>query len=372
MHVLHVIDSLAPGGAERMLVDIANATVAEDLRVSVCVTRSRTDLADQLRPEIDLTVLGRQRRFEMQPLRRFATLVERSAVELLHVHSRSTASMVLALQLIGWLRRPILLHDHYGSIEVDPTVPLWFRLGGCRRIAHYVGVYTKLTAWAEGAGVPAGRLSVIENALNLERLRSAEPADLRQLFSIADNRRIGLVVGGLREDKGIDLLIDAFATSSRREQATLLVVGGPRQTGYKERCQQQVAKLGLTDDILFLGERQDAGCLIQGADFAVIPSRSESGPLVLIEYMAASLPFVATRVGAIAQRAAALGARRLVAAGDVEDLRAALDELLELSPEQLRQRGRHGNELAQQHFDVANTVPRWRELYRRILEIRPK
>ena len=30
------------------------------------------------------------------------------------------------------------------------------------------------------------------------------------------------------------------------------------------------------------------------ADFAVLPSRSESGPLVLIEYMALGLPFVAT------------------------------------------------------------------------------
>lgn len=40
MRILHVIDSLALGGAERMLVDIANASVSDGHTVSVCVTRA--------------------------------------------------------------------------------------------------------------------------------------------------------------------------------------------------------------------------------------------------------------------------------------------------------------------------------------------
>ena len=51
LHVLHVIDSLARGGAERMLVDIANTSAVRHLRVSVCVTRSGQDLSSDLRPE---------------------------------------------------------------------------------------------------------------------------------------------------------------------------------------------------------------------------------------------------------------------------------------------------------------------------------
>ena len=366
MHVMHMIDSLAPGGAERMLVDIANATVAADQPVSVCVTRKRTDLADQLRPEIDLMVLGRRRRFELRPLRRFADRARRAGVDLLHAHGRSTAALAVALQLLGWLRCSILLHDHYG-IELDATVPLWFKHLGCRRIAHYVGVCSRLAAWAETAGVPRERISVIENALDLERLLRAEPIDLRRLLAIDDDRRIGLVVGGLREEKGIDLLIEAFSRC-RRGLATLLIVGGPRQVGYEERCRQQVAALGLGDEVLFLGERKDVAGLIKGADFAVVPSRSESGPLVLIEFLTAGLPFVATGVGAVAQRIAALGVPDIIPAGSVEAMRSALEELLGLSRKRLRERGSCGLALARRHFDVKDTASRWRDLYRRVLE----
>lgn len=370
LHVLHVIDSLAPGGAERMLVDLANATVARDLRVSVCVTRDRTDLACELRPEIALTVLGRRRRFQLRPLRRLAELVERSGVGLIHAHGRSTASLAVALRLLGGLERPIVLHDHYG-VELDPRIPLWLRWLGSRRIAHYVGVYPRHAEWARATGVPEERISVIENALDLDRLGRAEPVDLRSIFPISARRRIGLVVGGLREEKGIDVLIEAFAGAEQRGRAALLVAGGPRQAGYEAKCRQLVAKLGLGREVLFLGERDDVPSLIRSADFAVVPSRSESGPLVLIEYLAAGLPFVATRVGAVAQRAASLGEGLLVPAGDAGALRAALDELLALSREQLRERGLRGRELARAHFDVRASAPRWRKLYHRVAE-RPR
>ena len=65
-HIMHIIDSLAIGGAERMLVDIANSTDKSKFSVSVCVTRSDITLAKNLLPDIPLRILNRQ--FRLDPL----------------------------------------------------------------------------------------------------------------------------------------------------------------------------------------------------------------------------------------------------------------------------------------------------------------
>src|SRR5437667_7617206 len=139
MHILHVIDGLCLGGAERMLVDIANATVARGNRASVCVTRSSTDMAGFLDSKVPLHVLHRSGRFDLKALRSFAALVKSERVELLHAHGRSTFSMLALLKVTGWLKVPIVLHDHYGTIELDTAIPTWFRFAGRYCLDFYVG-----------------------------------------------------------------------------------------------------------------------------------------------------------------------------------------------------------------------------------------
>src|SRR5258705_412825 len=141
MHIMHVIDGLPLGGAERMLVDIANATAAGGVRVSACVTRSCIDLAGSLDSRVHLHVLGRTRRCDFKAVRQFARLVQEERVNLLHAHSRSTFSLLAFVKMIGWLKPPIVLHDHFGSIEKDASVPAWFRFAGRFCLRRYIGVY---------------------------------------------------------------------------------------------------------------------------------------------------------------------------------------------------------------------------------------
>src|SRR5438034_673680 len=154
MHIMHVIDALSLGGSERMLVDIANATVTEGYRVSACVTRTSVELAGSLNPLVQLHVLGRRRRFDLKPLRQFSRIVREERVDLLHVHTRSTFSMFAFLKMWRWVRVPVVFHDHYGWLETKASIPFWFRFAGRFLLDSYVGVYAKLGNWAERAGVP--------------------------------------------------------------------------------------------------------------------------------------------------------------------------------------------------------------------------
>src|ERR1041385_2477419 len=117
MHILHVIDGLGLGGAERMLVDIANASVADGHRVSVCITRNATTLVPELDSQIDVLVLNRTRQFTPAATHRLAQWQSARHCDVLHVHLRSSVTFMLLVRALEGLRKPIVFHDHYRSEE---------------------------------------------------------------------------------------------------------------------------------------------------------------------------------------------------------------------------------------------------------------
>lgn len=367
MHIMHVIDGLGLGGAERMLVDIANATAAHGASVSVCVTRSCTDMASSLNPGIKIHTLGRRRRFEVKPLRRFARIVREQRVDVLHAHSRSTFSMLALLKMLGWLRVPVIFHDHYGWIETKTSVPIWFRFAGRRFLDYYVGVYAKLGEWAQRAGVPGDRVEVIGNAIDLSRFTNDDTLDIRKAFSLEGSSRVGVVVAGIRPEKGIEMLLKALALGPLPPATRILIIGGVPDKAYSETIKQLVVSLRLEETVSFVGMRSDVPAILKGVDFALLPSRSESGPLVLVEYMLAGLPFVSTQVGDLARRAAEAGVPEFVPPDDPSAFRGALDRLLALSPDAWRSRAATGRQVALEHFDIRNTMPRWYQIYHKVL-----
>lgn len=364
MHVLHVIDSLGLGGAERMLVDIANATAADGQRVSVCVTRSESPLAKQLRPGIEVLVLGRRRRLSMRPAARLARWIRRNDVDVLHVHMRSSLAFMIALKSLFMLRTPIVFHDHYGSIELDTSVPRWFAVGH-RLVAKYVGVSPALAQWARSAGMPADKVSMIPNALDLDRLTRAQPVGVPRT-----DAAIGILVASFKREKGIDVFIEALAQSKHRNRARVLVAGGGVDSEFGRECRARVEAYALGGAITFLGARDDVAGLLKSVDFALLTSHSESGPLVLVEYIANGLPIVSTRVGDIGKRLAAAGVPGFVEPRDPKAFTEALDELLDLDAGARAARGETGRKLLNAGWDIRHALPRWLEVYEQAIRSR--
>ncbi len=363
LHVLHVIDGIGLGGAERMLVDIANRTIADGHRVSVCVTRSNVMLAPELDRRIHLMVLDRRARFSPPALWRLARFIRSQHVDVIHVHLRSNLAFVLQLRVSRLICTPIVFHDHYGTIEVDTATPLWFRIGH-HYVAHYVGVYDKLREWAQRAGIKAEQTSTIPNSLDLERLTGVPPANIRRELGIEDSVPIVVMVATLRRDKGVEVLLDALARSHHRARIRVLIAGGDGEPAYAARCRSRCTELGLDPTVVFLGGRTDVPQLLPAADIALLTSHTESGPLVLIEYLAAGLPIVSTLVGDIGRRLAHVGVPGFVAAGDAVGLARELDALLDLSPTERRDRGELGRRKLGEGWDIRRAMPRWYEVYR--------
>jgi len=143
-------------------------------------------------------------------------------------------------------------------------------------------------------------------------------------------------VGELRELKGVDVLLEALAGLERPDggPATLVAAGsGPDEARFKKLAQA----LGIADQVSFVGVKPARETFARGR-CAVLPSRAESLPYVVLEAAAAGLPVIATDVGGVSEIFGPT-ADHLVPAGDAAALNARMQGFLE-SPETAREEAR--------------------------------
>lgn len=160
-----------------------------------------------------------------------------------------------------------------------------------------------------------------------------------------------LFVGRLAAAKGVPVLIDAMPQIlAVHPDASLTLIGdGPD----RERLQDQVRGLGLSDAVRFTGyQSQDevAQALAEAAVF-VLPSFAEGVPVVLMEAMAARRPVVATRITGIPELVEDGVSGRVVAPGDAVVLAEAVRDILS-DPERAARMGEAGRGKVEVEFDI--------------------
>lgn len=288
-------------------------------------------------------------------------------IDLIQAHGRSSLSFVALTRMLRMVEQPLLFHDHFG-VELDDSIPRWMWLAR-RFVDGYVGVYSGHRRWAQRAGFDASKIFILPNAIDTLPFQSPEPGR-RSGASANGSRRIGLFLGGLRAEKGLDILLEALARSHRAlECFEVWVVGGVRDAHYAEACRTRAGSSDLQGRVRFLGESSDPRQLMAQADFGIVPSRSESGPLVLLEFMAAGLPVITTRVGGVVE---ALDSPAfsdfLVPPGKIDAMADALDRMADLNSPSLKRLGQACRDDARA-LDVSKLVMRWEDLYDSILSM---
>lgn len=134
-----------------------------------------------------------------------------------------------------------------------------------------------------------------------------------------------LYIGMLRDLKGPDVFIDAFARTERivgRPLVGLIVGDGPDRNKY----QQQISAGGLQNRIGMLPP-MNARDAFRTANILVVPSRAEAMPYIVLESLAAGKTVIPSRVGGIPE---ILGenCRALAIPGDADDLARIMAEAL--------------------------------------------
>lgn len=367
-----VSDTLQVGGAEQVAVDIANTLDRDVHQVYFCATRSDGLLRAGLREDVAVQILGRRATWDVPKMLEFARFVRNERIELIHSHGRGTMRFVALMRALGLIQAVHVFHDHFGRLHLDRSAGASLRLPMLRGVDAYIGVESRLCRWAiDTVGLPPERVHLVRSGVQLDRFVSASPVDLRAAFDLGAVELVLVMVANFRPQKDHPTLFRSLAELAPEQRARLHVVICGSTTAdptYFAGCMAMLDRLGIRDLVTPIGVRDDAPAVMAGADAAVFSSKNESGPLVLLEYMASGLPFVATETGEIAHAVRDAGVGILVEPRDYQALADALSTLLSMSDAERRSMGDKGRRVVEERFEQHVVVQEIEQIYRALLE----
>ncbi len=215
--------------------------------------------------------------------------------------------------------------------------------------------------------VPRRKIRFVPNGVDTDRFKPDSTARLRMRQALGiDGRFVWLAVGRFEEAKDHRTLIGAFVTLTQAYPAALLLLVG--QGSLEAATKTQVAKLGLTDKVRFLGVRRDIPDLMNAADAYVMSSAWEGLPMVLLEASAVGLPIVTTDAGGNCEVVADGTTGFVVPTRDPVALGRAMAQVLALPEDGRADIGRSGRMMVQGRYSLDQVVDRWEALYREFLE----
>ena len=293
IHVVHMVLSLEPGGLENGVVNVVNGLDPQRFRSTVCCLKARGAFAARIRAA-DATIVDgglRDGRDLLAPLRLARTL---RALRPCIVHTRNAEAFLygsLAARLAGV---PVLVHSEHGRSFDDGA--------GRRRAQRWLSpLATRIFSVSaqlrddlvRHIGIPAPRIDVLYNGVDLARFADRDAAAARRLLGVTPDQLVVGSVGRLVPVKNYPLLLRALAGLADPRLVAVLVGDGPERAALAALAQQ----LGVAGQLRMLGHRDDVASLLPGFDVFVLPSFSEGLSNTLLEAMACGVAPVVSAVG---------------------------------------------------------------------------
>jgi len=373
IRVVTLVDSLGlVGGGESLAREITERLDRERFDATLCTTRA-TDPGERAGVEARLSELGvgfhaleRRSGLGLRELYGLRGWLRAEGIDIVHAHK--FGSNLWAALFAHGAAGAVVAHEHgaRSSYSEDRLRRLVDRLVIGRRANVVIAVSeAERQRLVTDGGTPPAKVRVIPNGIPDPPQPSAGETDLRAELGLAADTRLVGAVATYRPEKRLDLLLRAAATlAPSHPDVRVVVAGGPfnAETTQRDRLFALTRELGLDDRVHFLGFRSDVPEVLRALDVAVLCSEREASPLAVLEYMAAGLPLVATRVGGIPELVEDGVTGVLVERGDAQALAAGIAGLLD-SPEAARRMGEAARARQQSEFSIDAVVRRVEALY---------
>ncbi|WP_303967196.1 N-acetyl-alpha-D-glucosaminyl L-malate synthase BshA [Sporosarcina ureae] len=213
---------------------------------------------------------------------------------------------------------------------------------------------------------PKTEIRTIYNFIDEEKYYPREVAHLREELGITEDEKVLIHISNFRKVKRIPDIIESFRLIDKQHKAKLLLVGeGPEKFDLEE----YVESIGLQNDILFLGKRDDLPELLSISDVMLLLSEKEAFGLVLLEAFACGVPAVANAIGGIPEVVQDGVNGFLVQLGDVQAVADRVTQLLSDSA-LYQQMKKHAIQTVQEEFSSDSIVEQYEELYYEVAAIK--
>lgn len=289
MKILQVIDTLKIGGAERVSVMLSNLLFKNNIEVALLLLVEDGDLINELNPKIQIFRLKRKKRFDVQKMKEFAGIMK--DFDIIHTHLKHNFRYTrIVSNRFGDKKAKIIFHDHSHSLRANKLTVKYYKdllLKNIIRPHFYIGVSEENCVWGnQYLGVKKEHCYLLENTIEEIQFEQKEV-----------NRNGIVMVSNISPIKNIEFAIDLLSEL----EESLTIYGRIIDVDYFEKLKGILKERGLQDRVVFIHNCTNIQQELHAYKFALHTSLKETGPLVLIEYLAQNVPFLSYETGQVFQ-----------------------------------------------------------------------
>ncbi len=302
IRVLLLISNLEYGGAQRQIVELANNIDRSRYELHICSLSDYAPLANQLKPGTKFHVIKKYFKFDITVIPRLVFLLKHLKIDIIHSFLFDAE---IAARIAGVIAgvRGIIGSERNTNYHLKRRQILAYNLtrGAVNLIIANSRAGAEFNSRTLGQDMSMYR--IIHNGVDTDRFFPRDSLLLRRDLGILEDEAVVGMFASFKEQKNHPLFFAAAQSVLKRiPNVRFLLVGDMLHAGlhgsdaYMSRMTSLVDELGIRDNCIFLGNRDDVEYLYCICDLTVLPSLFEGTPNVLLESMACGVPVIATDV----------------------------------------------------------------------------
>ena len=290
--VLFAIESLTVGGAERVLVNLANQFDHNRWQVHVVCLSEAGALASDLCEEVTLHTLHKKPGLDTRLFCQIHQLIRQISPDVINAHLWTANTW---LRAANFKNIPIFITEH-SSDHWKPRHYRWIDKILRYKTTRLIAVSQNVADYyRQKVGVSPKIIEVILNGIDISAYEKGDSHKLRQELQLPSTTPLIGMVGRMVSAKNYPRLVEAI----RQVKAIIpdvkcVIAGDGPERPLIEKCIQEHQ---LNDTIFLLGTRTDVKDILAGLDLFTISSDREGHPLTALEAQVAGIPVVLTDVG---------------------------------------------------------------------------
>lgn len=279
MKILLVYDQLNTGGTEKLFVMMANLLHRNGQQVKVVIIREPAALDFDIETAIPIVYLHRKNRFSLFTMRKLAK--ECKAADIIHLHSYYNWRYFYITSIFFRMGKGrMILHEHSDMKNLK-----WIDKFVLPEIDAFIAVHPLQEYKAHEAGVAENKLFLLPNIVHSVVKLKVEKHRKNRI----------IMVGNFRREKYYQLAFDIL--KKLPAHISLDIYGNINDRDYYKELLLLVKNYELTDRVKFISGETNVVSHFHLYDLALHTANNETGPLVVLEYLAAGLPFLISSAG---------------------------------------------------------------------------
>lgn len=297
VRILHIVAIMNMGGLETMIMNHYRKIDRTKFQFDFLVHRTEQGVFDE-----EIRALGGQifylPKFNPFEIYKYNNALDsffkdNSQYKIIHSHYNALSMWVLRSAKKHGI--PVrIAHSHLAYPKFNYQSPIyWYARKKINKYCTFRFACSQNSGkWLFGEEYSA-EVKIFKNAIPLDDFifNNITRDKVRKKFGLENNFVIGHV-GRFHASKNHNFLMQVFSKVIQQDKsARLLLIGDGNE---KKHIEDLAIKLGIKENVIFLGKRTDVADIMQAMDVFVFPSKFEALPVTLVEAQASGLKVIAS------------------------------------------------------------------------------